>query len=89
MNNAIKQWCKVFGRASSDYIVYAGLKMKRMMSQKFWERAHVLTSPAFRCILNCTAAWMSATERWMVCCELLWDKIAFQDPLRYQRASKW
>jgi hypothetical protein len=26
MNNAIKQWCEVFGGASSDYIVYPGLK---------------------------------------------------------------
>jgi hypothetical protein len=26
-----------------DYIVYSGLKMKRMMSQKFWARTHTLT----------------------------------------------
>jgi hypothetical protein len=26
MNNAVKQWRKVFGGASSDYIVYPGLK---------------------------------------------------------------
>jgi hypothetical protein len=43
MNNAIKQWREVFGRAPSDYIVYTGLKMKRMMSQKFWARTHMLT----------------------------------------------
>jgi hypothetical protein len=35
MNNAVKQWHEVFGGASSDYIVYSELKMKRMMSQKF------------------------------------------------------
>jgi hypothetical protein len=43
MNNAIKQWREVFSGASSDYIVYPGLKMKRMMSQKFWAHAHMLT----------------------------------------------
>jgi hypothetical protein len=45
MNNAVKQWCEVFGGASLDYtyIVFTGLRMKRMMSQKFWARAHTLT----------------------------------------------
>jgi hypothetical protein len=43
MNNAVKQWREVFGGASLDYIVYSGLKMKRMMSQKFWACAHTLT----------------------------------------------
>jgi hypothetical protein len=42
MNNAVKQWRKVFNGASSDYIVYSGLKMKRMMSQKFWACTHTL-----------------------------------------------
>jgi hypothetical protein len=57
------------------------------LSMHFW--MHRPPPFTFRCILNRTVAWMSGTERWMVCCKLLRDKIAFQDPLRYQRASKW
>jgi hypothetical protein len=51
MNNAVKQWREVFGGASLDYIVYTGLKMKRMMSQKFWACPHALTRSPVRDVM--------------------------------------